>query len=594
MMNIKTCLNVFLLMLLVGMGGNTVFAQTGKTFVGFCDGKIASASNGTIIGLTGSNVAITEAIRLPHEVLEKYTGMKLTGINAGMPDTPKLPDNIKVWIRKSKDGENIAMGTTRSISSGWNEVLLSAPYTITGEEEELWVGFEFIQQKKLSIISFAGKTDSNGCWLGKNGSFTDYSGKNYGSLAVEAVIEGSEIVSRDLAILSAHAKKSLIHLDQNATIYATIANNASEEASEPVVVCKLNEKQVCKYVLDGTLKQREQRTIELDVPATALDEALGEVSKEGTIFLKLELQWGDKSSDQRPEDNVCSISVTRSETFFPRRLVIEEGTGAWCGWCVLGIVGMRHMSETYPNNFIGIAVHNGDEYAVNNYTSWLTKFFDGYPNCIANRSGQTFSPSAGNLEACMNSLDKESDCDIRLKAQLVDGSILFHTTTTFLSEQQQNDYRMAFVICEDQLPITQHNYYAGGQNGEMGGFENLPKDADIKVDDVARGIYPSPEGLENVFPQSIKRLKVYENDYTIKPPSHIDANHLWAAVLLIDGTTGEIVQACKSKVFSSDGIGEITKSNSFTREGIYNFQGQRMSTLRKGLNIVNGKKVLKR
>ena len=84
------------------------------------------------------------------------------------------------------------------------------------------------------------------------------------------------------------------------------------------------------------------------------------------------------------------------------------------------------------------------------------------------RYGKAFIPEAANLERRLKAMDEKAECDIQFTAQLADGTISFHTTTTFLTTKQESNYRMAYVVCEDQLPITQNNYYAGGENGENG------------------------------------------------------------------------------------------------------------------------------
>ncbi len=51
-------------------------------------------------------------------------------------------------------------------------------------------------------------------------------------------------------------------------------------------------------------------------------------------------------------------NILSLESGFKRNLVFEEGTGTWCGWCVVGYAGMEYMKETYGDKgFIGIAVH---------------------------------------------------------------------------------------------------------------------------------------------------------------------------------------------------------------------------------------------
>ena len=135
--------------------------------------------------------------------------------------------------------------------------------------------------------------------------------------------------------------------------------------ARPAVVCTWNGKLVGKTVLTNGLKGLDQQTVAIHISAADLDKVLGEDAKKGAIRLELEL-----IDEAQPLKTACSasyVNITRAESFYTRRMVVEEGTGAWCGWCVKGIVGLRYMNATYPDQFIGIAVHNGDMYTVNNY-----------------------------------------------------------------------------------------------------------------------------------------------------------------------------------------------------------------------------------
>ena len=47
-------------------------------------------------------------------------------------------------------------------------------------------------------------------------------------------------------------------------------------------------------------------------------------------------------------------------TAYVQKVVGEELTGTWCGWCPRGAVALENMRNKYPDTFIGIAVHGGD------------------------------------------------------------------------------------------------------------------------------------------------------------------------------------------------------------------------------------------
>ena len=62
-------------------------------------------------------------------------------------------------------------------------------------------------------------------------------------------------------ILAAQAETSLLHLDEDAVLYATIANQSQTMMARPAVVCTWNGKLVGKTVLTNGLKGLDQQTV---------------------------------------------------------------------------------------------------------------------------------------------------------------------------------------------------------------------------------------------------------------------------------------------------------------------------------------------
>ena len=87
------------------------------------------------------------------------------------------------------------------------------------------------------------------------------------------------------------------------------------------------------------------------------------------------------------------------------KVVIEEGTGQWCGYCPMGILSFEYLKEIYPDQFIGIAVHNNDNMMVDEYDAGL--HFSQFPLGYANRV-VTCQPMTGNYELTANDGNSES------------------------------------------------------------------------------------------------------------------------------------------------------------------------------------------
>ncbi len=78
-----------------------------------------------------------------------------------------------------------------------------------------------------------------------------------------------------------------------------------------------------------------------------------------------------------------SFATDEVETY-ERKVVVEKGTATWCQWCPRSIVGFRTMYEKYPDNFIGIAIHDDDMYSPS-YIYMLWRIGGGLPKAIVNR-----------------------------------------------------------------------------------------------------------------------------------------------------------------------------------------------------------------
>ena len=562
---------------------NTSKAE-GQLFLSYCDGQIATKTSGTITGQSGTNATIGEVIRIPASMLGAYQGLQITAVRAGLPEASAYPDELTGWIAASQDGERIATGTLSAPVAGWNEIKLDKAYTITGNEAELWIGFEFVQSKKLNVISFAGDTSVDGCWIVKNGKYTDFSSRDFGSLSVEGTVEGDNIPQHNLTILSASTTYTMTQLGQPIKTNVRITNSASVAAEKPVIECSLNGNVVYTYVYPRTLNYRDKADLNLEIPSES-------IAEEGEVQIDLNLKWADGSADEYEADNVYSLTTTLSKEVNIRVMVAEEATGGWCQWCVRGLVGMAYMRENYPETFIGIGVHNGDPYVVSEYDSWMGKKISGYPSAIVNRV-KLIDPNSAELEQNLKNMYPFSEAGMKLSAKADEnGMVKFNVELSFLTSMTDAQYNMAFVLLEDQLPITQSNAYAGGGNGPMGGFEDMPRSVDIEIDDVARAIYPSVTGSSELVPAQVNRGEVYNIEHEAVLPTIADGNNVWAAVLLTDRATGEIVQAAKVSSIEglATGIQQVSRDAETGIETVFDLQGHRIDSNATGIIIRNGR-----
>lgn len=263
---------------------------------------------------------------------------------------------------------------------------------------------------------------------------------------------------------------------------------------------------------------------------------------------------GENSNDQ-------AVATVSGVTFVPaKKVVIEEGTGGWCGWCPRGHVAMEYMRETYPESFIGIAVHNGDAMVVGPYDDNIG--LTGYPGSNADRTLLDVSVSSSQFESYHDELvlrispikpgieavfDPENrKADITVSAE-------------FVTKLDDIDYRFSVVIVQDSVRgvgsgYNQRNYYSFQTNnlalvGAGHDWQQEPDPvpaANMVYMDVARALLGGYNGTANIIPSSVVAGDVVTHSYSYIVPAAYNIENMHAVVLLLDNSTGQILNAEKA------------------------------------------------
>lgn len=305
----------------------------------------------------------------------------------------------------------------------------------------------------------------------------------------------------------------------------------------------------------------ETVTVEHPTPLNYSD--IGQYTIDVTITLV------NGNADTEPSDNEGSATFNTISADGGKKVLVEEGTGTWCGWCPRGTVGMDYASENYPDSFIGIAVHNQDPMTVPEYNSGAG--FSAFPGMNVDRTVMGDDPSADIIE---NHILQRSGVPNPIKieiAPVVSGHELsVEANATFYSNFSDANFRLAAILVEDDVTGTtsgynQANYYSGGANGEMGGYENLPNPvpaSDMVYNHVGRALLGGYNGQEDSVPADITdgQTVSYTFNYTI--PDEFFSNNLHVVVLVIDNNTGQIVNANKADL-GTLGVTDLNLSGGF-------------------------------
>ena len=110
----------------------TKAAAEGEVVLGYCPDEISPKAS--IIGLSGQAATVSEAISIPSAKMAGMTGGKITKIRIG---AKAGIERVYVWIRPSLSEAALVLEKLGDTVDGWNEITLSKPYEITGEELSL-------------------------------------------------------------------------------------------------------------------------------------------------------------------------------------------------------------------------------------------------------------------------------------------------------------------------------------------------------------------------------------------------------------------------------------------------------------------------
>ncbi|MUU77913.1 T9SS-dependent choice-of-anchor J family protein [Winogradskyella endarachnes] len=277
---------------------------------------------------------------------------------------------------------------------------------------------------------------------------------------------------------------------------------------------------------------------------------------------------GDSSNNSLNTDfNTVSQSGIKA-------VFIEEATGTWCGWCPRGAVGLDYMTSTYPNTVVGVAVHNADPMVLTEYDAGIGNYISGYPSGAVDRKYGDVNPSQANLQAIYDALNTEIvPVDLSIGATQNGNDLIISAQSNFYSNFSNANFRLGVIITEDGVTGTgdgtntnnqdydQVNYYAGGANGVMGGYENLgdPVPATQMVyNHVGIALLGGFYGQENSVPSIINNgdSASYNFNYTI-PTTSTESNIHIVAVLL-DATDGSVVGAKQATIAEALSVEEVS------------------------------------
>ncbi len=268
-------------------------------------------------------------------------------------------------------------------------------------------------------------------------------------------------------------------------------------------------------------------------------------------------------ADDDVTNNTGSSKFNAVSVLEKKSVLIEEGTGTWCGWCPRGAVAMEYMYQqtATAKDFIGIAVHNGDPMTVSAYDAGAN--FGGYP--AANVDRALLDQGVSNT-AFMNYYNARKTLvpPAAISADITnDGGNNFTIVAkaTFRTNFAASNYRLGVIMVEDDVTGTasgynQANYYSStSQNQPLSGaghnWQQEPNPvpaANMVYDHVGRALLGGYAGQAGSVPAAITDGQVASYTFNYAKPATSNGFKMKAVVVLIDQANGEVVNAMETPI----------------------------------------------
>jgi len=563
----------------------------------FSESDFATSDN--TIG-TGSPMALMGAIYVPanHEQLGRATVMGAR-IYISSSAVSSL-SSLKIWVSKTLPNKvtdaDIVQTTLGTLTAGANDFKFRTPFEV--DNQGFYVGY-YVNSTTGYFIRMGGSDAPNDAWVGNPDAgmgWTDLNGNGLGKLAFQILVQGGSF-PEDCVTADDFGQKVVLQGEQT-SIPITVTN----QGSTPV-----------KSISYTITTEGGSTTDETSV-------SLASLPLNGTATINVPFASDNETKKFRKTFTITQVNgkpntaTHNSATGFlitlkdkqPVTPVIEEFTGTWCGWCPRGTVGMEKVHDAYGDQVVQIAAHNSDPMAISEYQNVINAYTSGFPNSITDRQFVA-DPSFSGLKTALDaSFNRVAPATIGLTAEWESATktkVVFKTTTRFAYDDDNANFGIAFLLLEDGMKGTgsnwaQANYYSGMSVQQAGTdmqwwCKQGSSVTGVEFNHVVVAAWSALNGVNNSVEPVIEAGADQEYTYTASIASKSliqDKTKLKAAVLLIDRTSGTIVNAAQCAISDeATGIQSVRNGEGSMADvpaGRYTIDGRKLSTVQKGINIV--------
>lgn len=540
------------------------FSYAGAPYIGY-----------NFTGVTPEKTRVYLGFQMRAEDIKTFAGSQVKGFSVYSPFDDNFTENTiteaRFFCSTDLTKEDFSFDFQMSKEAGIrNNIVVDDPYTITGEEKSLFIGYSFIVPKidnMFYVVTDDVANDPTTCICGLSDtdampeSFSN-TGGSMGALCMSITLAGENLPK--YVSFASFPGTICLPIGKASSIPVTLQATSGSPIESVELVYTLGGK-VNEYTFEFNppLNSGVARYLDTNLEFPVQSERLNE-----EVEFKLTKINGVDNVTEGSVANASIAFVDESEVPV-RQTLVEEFTGTWCGWCTRGFAALEYLRANYPD-FIVAAYHNDDPMEV---TKSYPADISGLPSASLNRGVvcdpydgtyeyQLPVPIVGNILAA-NAVPTAWKVEVTHEWESGDVLVAKSKVVNMAGFKNQ-DYKVAYILVADGLlgkgsEWFQTNYYYNKQPDYvdelnafcMNGVYGKSKVVGLEFNDVvisADGIH----GVEGSIPTSVEAEQELDHSMRfdlskISSGLNVDKNSLRVIAAVVD-KNGDVLNCAKNEV----------------------------------------------
>lgn len=245
-------------------------------------------------------------------------------------------------------------------------------------------------------------------------------------------------------------------------------------------------------------------------------------------------------------------------SYFPRTLLLEKATGAWCGNCPEVISYIQELKERYGEGIVCVEAHGfyNDIFEYMPYLNGLKA--NAFPTVLFNRNydNPIYGASAKDRNTLKKIINKPTIAKINLSSDvLVGNSVNVSAKVTFATDVNNSSgkFRVGYVLIEKEIQtdlMRQVNLASSVPHHGEYAYIKSPIASDLwYYTNVVRSDIQAFVGVENSLPSKIEAGVEYSVDTEITLPNNVsDKSNLAVVAIVMNYYADDILNVAEVKI----------------------------------------------